>query len=199
MATSASDRPRLPAAMRSGSTVRIKSNSTRALAPPPPGEMLNPAFPNVPQPAKTNWCWAAVSVAVRQYLNGNTPTMCVLINQVRPGFNCCNNPYSGPCNAPTPVDQGLKALGNWNGQYGPLNLGQIQQAVHATVPVVCVVSYAQGNHAVVLIGWANFSGVIKVAIMDPTAGVIGMPYTQLVSGYPAGGTWTESYPTKKGS
>lgn len=197
MAIPAAARPALPAALRSGALVHVIAEAAEAFAAPPPGEMLNPAFPNVPQPAGTNWCWAAVSVAVRQYLNGDTVTMCALIDHIRPGNNCCNTPFSTACNAPTPVQQGLSALGNFDHQTANLNLGQIQAAIHSTIPICCVVSYATGNHAVVLIGWAVIGNVVKVAIMDPTAGVLGMPFTQFTSGYPAGGAWTESNFTRK--
>ena len=156
---------------------------------------------------ETEWCWAAVAVSVHQFLDAAaagawtqatlaTPVL-NLEHAIPPGTVCSRNPDR--CNLPARLDDALSVIGN----LGPsgflqdehLTFESLQDWIDHQLPVCARIVWFQGGaHFIALDGYRILSsGAQQVHVQDPLYGPSLQLYNDLVSDYPPGGSWNDTY------
>jgi hypothetical protein len=158
----------------------------------------------------TNWCWAAVAVSMHRFLNpgqGNwsqdslaTPVL-RSENQIPAGVDCTATPLL--CDITAGLDDALAITGDLrpNGflENQHLTFDGIKKAVTAKLPVGARITwYGGGAHFLAIDGYREFvSGPPMVHVLDPHDGPSYQYYDDLVTDYPPGGNWQDTYLVKK--
>jgi len=156
----------------------------------------------------TNWCWAAVAVSIHRFLDpgqGNwsqdslaTPVL-RSENEITAGVDCTATPLL--CDIPAGLDDALAITGNLRRflENQHLTFNGIKDALAAKVPVAARVTwYGGGAHFIAIDGYREFlSGERQVHVLDPQHGPSYQYYDDLVSDYPPGGNWQDTYLVKK--
>jgi len=161
---------------------------------------------------ETHWCWAAVAVAIHNFLNPGGPKwqqadvatpVLLAEGQIDSGVNCSLTP--GKCNIDAALDDALEITGNLR-QTGfhpdsHLTFDNIKEWVNAELPVGVRIRWWGGTgHFVAIDGFRELqSGRLQVHVQDPKYGPSFQDYDDLVSGYRLGGDWQDTYLVKKSS
>jgi Papain-like cysteine protease AvrRpt2 len=151
---------------------------------------------------ETNWCWAAVGVAVNNYLDpGSAPplTQAALATEVLKiaGVNCTLTPDK--CNSTAALDDVLTVTGNLNANLGehPLEFASLKEQIDSGLPVCAQIDWFEGGaHAIALDGYYIISGAEVVTVQDPLYGPSLQLYEDLVSNYLWNGVWAYTFTVK---
>jgi hypothetical protein len=126
---------------------------------------------------QTNWCWAAVGLAVNRFFEKPATTQCSLAQRtLQPvGVNCCQSPGSSQCNVNQRISAvlavvGVTRLGDPAQPQSPVGMDIIQRDIGRNRPIICAMSGGGTNHFVVVVAWALVSGAFYVFVDDPAAG-----------------------------
>jgi len=168
---------------------------------------------NVQHQDEHNWCWAAVAVSLHEFLTpvttaaartwtqGQLATALLRANGMIPnGVDCSLTPDY--CDYPAFLQDALNITGNlWStlpNSY--LNFDSLQDWINAKLPVAArIVWWGGGAHFVLIDGYRVMaSGEQQVHVQDPLYGVSYQLYDDLVTAYPPGGWWRDTYLVKKG-
>ncbi|MEN9854934.1 MAG: Papain-like cysteine protease AvrRpt2 [Pseudomonadota bacterium] len=125
----------------------------------------------VPQPKKSNWCWAAVSKAMVGFAKGEDLTLAEIASRVGKALNQSPLMQSDAFDIPT-------ALGVLNvNSSGPLNLlksddQKVRNCVLAQTPIAATITWFGPNgtfesmgHAIAIFGWVPLTR--EVWVFDP--------------------------------
>jgi hypothetical protein len=191
----------------------------RAAAPvPPPAARATALLGALPatlrhftmQPQEEHfWCWAAVAASIYQFLdptssaNWTQGTLATPVLQqegsIPARVDCSQTPDL--CNFPAKLDDALAVAENLKevlpDEY--LTFANLQQWVDNQLPVCArIVWFGGGAHFIALDGYRVFSlGAQQVHVQDPLYGPSFQFYDDLVSQYPPGGNWQDTYLVKK--
>ena len=179
--------------------------------------LLNPAFSMQCQ-LKANWCWAAVTAAVKQYSPPLAPErQCEFATAaLRGGRNCCAAPDT--CDRPFSLRTSLTAEGKLKDfLLGQISFRDIKKQIDVFKQPVCARigwdtdadGFATIFHFVVIVGYQDPgpTGVPWVSVMDPDVGAPGlagrrestvndMAFEEFRSRYRLFGTWLQTYVVK---
>jgi hypothetical protein len=157
-----------------------------------------------------DWCWAAVAVAVYQFMNaGGTKDITqgslasqvlAFEGQIAQGTNCQESP--GLCDFSAALDDALNetgdllAKGSLVRQY--LYFNSLTGWIDQHTPVAArILWFGCGAHFIVLYGYRTFdTGEQFVFVHDPLYGPSFQTYDGLVNYYPPGGVWQDTYLVK---
>ncbi len=156
---------------------------------------------------ENEWCWAAVAVSLHEFLNPAsaatwsqatlaTPVL-TLERAIASGVNCAETP--DVCNLPARLDDALSILGNLGAagflQGEHLTFESLQEWIDDQLPVCArIVWFSGGAHFIALDGYRVLSsGQQQVHVEDPLYGPSLQNYDDLVSDYPPGGSWQDTY------
>lgn len=142
------------------------------------------------------WCWAAVTASVSQFLLGSARTPCDVATHLlrKP---CCRN--EDACDEPASLTLALRAFKLLAGSpiQGPLSFAEIQQTIDAGFVIPARIVW-DGNpstaHFVVISGYAvERNGVPQLQVDDPHYGRSIIDHEQFVSSYLDRGQWQQTY------
>ncbi|NAX10196.1 hypothetical protein C1W90_04665 [Burkholderia pseudomallei] len=167
--------------------------------PAQPSVMLqNFAMPNQQQ---DEWCWAAVSIAFRNFYgrNADAMTQCQLARKILSNGNCCEN--MAGCNFPEDLQAALTAADVTAQVFaGPLSAQDITNQLQNNRAIGVRIAWSSTNaHFVSVFGiYDTLAQGIWVDVGDPeVGGGLGTtPLDALTSNYRSGGgVWTHTYLT----
>ena len=160
---------------------------------------------------EANWCWAAVTQAVRAFFYpAALLTQCSIAGTVLAAeypastpFSCCQDPDQ--CDIPAPLQDALTVTNNLRStmQGQVLTFEQIKAELTGTTPKpVCVrIEWANGGaHFIAIYGYREFtSGIRQVLVADPlfqdgTAAYV--LYEDLLDFYDQYGRWSDTFLVK---
>lgn len=146
-----------------------------APAAPSDGRLQHDFF--LEKQSQTNWCWAAVGVAVNRFFDRVAVTQCALVQKTRQptGVNCCQTPGAVMCNTTEKVSRVLSALAiprltDPPQPQAPIDIAEIQHDISRNRPIICAMSGGGSNHFVVIVAWAIVDGTPFVFVDDPAVG-----------------------------
>jgi hypothetical protein len=170
-----------------------------ALRVAPPGSGSLPGFA-IEQQLQTNWCWAAVSVSVARFYEGQTAwSQCTVAGAELNRTDCCGGGAATSCNIPWYLDSVLTRVQHLRlMNAGTIPFGGVQTEINANRPLGCRIGWSTGGgHFVTIAGWMLASdGTEYVEVFDPFYAYNQTPYQSFVSTYQGIGTWTHSYFTQ---
>jgi hypothetical protein len=168
--------------------------------PAPPAGGAGPAAHNIgvllEGQEKDNWCWAAVSVSIRNFQQPASPPLrqCELANIQLQQTDCC---MSGQCDKTSQLEVALANAGvAADNQQGVLTFADVQQGLILDKPVCCAIQWQSGDfHFVQIDGFIeNGPGGDEVVIQDPKFNGETITYQALLNNYHGvGGRWVWSY------
>ena len=164
------------------------------------------------QQEQTNWCWAAVTLAVAQYyakLAGEEEpklTQCEIVNHETGRTDCCD---PGPaadgskCNKVNVIYKALDWVGHYAHKKKPYKppLADPKGEIDADRPLPLLILWTgSGGHFVALHGYDETAGATEdeaiLHIADPWYGEALVPYGKFPEDYQGGGSWGWSYWTQ---
>lgn len=169
------------------------------------GEPVQPSIVlqdfSMPKQLQDEWCWAAVSIALRSFYgrNGNAMTQCQLACKVLCNPNCCDSLTD--CNRPEDLQVALVAAGVTAQLFaGPLNEQDITNQLQNNRAIGVRIAWSSSNaHFVSVFGiYDTQTQGIWVDVGDPDVGggVGTTSLDALTSNYRSGGgVWTHTYLT----
>jgi hypothetical protein len=178
--------------------------------------LLSPAFFMECQ-LQHNWCWAAVTAAVKQYSPPLPPVrQCEVATATLPrGRDCCGSPDA--CDRPFRLKDALDGVGKLkNFLRGQISFVDIQRQIDVYQQPVCARigwdtdrnGIATTFHFVVIVGWeVSTAGEEIVKVMDPDVGIASpagvtasdvhdVPLELFKSHYRTYGIWMRTYTVK---
>ncbi len=172
---------------------------TRLSAVPPAGGAVpqhNIGIPIEPQQG-TNWCWAAVTVSIRNFSTAPPMRQCELA-QIQLGHSdCCTQPLPAACNTTGFLHIALANAGvAADNLQGALAFGDLCDRIVLDKPICCAIRWRVSNdhHFVQVDGFiANGPRGDEVIVNDPRIPGGRMAYTALVNNYQNAGDWVWTY------
>lgn len=126
---------------------------------------------------QTNWCWAAVGLAVNRFYEKPSMTQCGLAQMtLQPAsVDCCQSPGNSLCNVNRRISAVLAVIGVARltdpvQPQSPVGMDIIQRDIGRNRPIICAMSGGGTNHFVVVVAWALLSGAFYVFVDDPATG-----------------------------
>jgi hypothetical protein len=166
-----------------------------------------PVFTMQPQ-QEDNWCWAAVAVSINNFLDSGSATpwtqeslatnVLQKDGKIAATVDCTATP--GLCDFTAALNDAFTATHNLAGSFdnGHLDFDSIKGWIEAGFPICAQIDwFGGGAHAIALDGYQEYaSGAQAVVVQDPFYGPSLQFYDDLVSDYPPGGTWAETFTVK---
>lgn len=167
----------------------------RTLTPP---RNLNGAYGkqlglNVPcqMPGK-NWCWAALTAGVTNYLKaGANATACSIATRCFKGknYDCCSAPAQ--CDTPMMLSEVFSRCGvQFYSPEKSLHFADIVKIIDANLPVCCYIVGDRFSHFIAIDGYESQRS--DISICDSWFGPCVQPFSTFWQGY-RGGYWNKSY------
>jgi hypothetical protein len=144
---------------------------------------------------QTQWCWAAVSVAVNLYYHPTSgQTQCAVANAAMGSTTCCGDGSTPQCNQPWFLDQALQIVGDLNAwSSGKATITVVKNEINACRPFCLRIAWnGGGGHFVAVYGYSRRF----LDIGDPWYGNGVVAYDTFPDTYQGGGAWTDNYTTK---
>ncbi|WP_175011427.1 papain-like cysteine protease family protein [Burkholderia lata] len=156
---------------------------------------------SMPNQLQDEWCWAAVSIALRDFYgrNGSAMTQCQVACKVLSNANCCAS--MADCNCPADLLTALTAAGvNAQILAGPLSAQDITNQLKNSRAIGVRIAWSSSNaHFVSVFGiYDTQTQGIWVDVGDPDVGggVGTTSLDALKANYRSGGgVWTHTYLT----
>jgi hypothetical protein len=179
----------------------LRSRLMVAATRPPAGGALPPRHSigvTVEDQIGDNWCWAAVSVGIRNSLGfGPVIQQCDLVKIQLGHSDCCTVPVPDPCDQPHQLEIALaNAAIPADNFSGSLTFSDLQDRIANDRPVCCAIQWASGAfHFVQVDGYIANGPRGDEVIVNDSAGPGGrMAYDTLVNNYGVdAGTWVWTY------
>lgn len=151
---------------------------------------------------ESNWCWAAVAVAVNCLFSpesevqqcGIAQPVLTTEKQIGAAVDCCANPEL--CNIPALLQDALTLCGNLNKvEHGFLAFAGVTAELDANRPVGVRIQWSNGGgHFLLIDGYREFnSGAQQVHVADPFYGPSYVLYGNFVNSYQDDGVWTDTF------
>ena len=147
---------------------------------------------------QSEWCWAAVTLAVEKYFNpASTLTQCSIANRVLGQKSCCGDQKEqAACNKLEELQNALASVNRLAAAIArPLRFTEVKQQIDAGLPVCARIQWASGGaHFVVLEGYRVLpSGAQHVYVADPLNPSAEVDFEEFMLAYHGEGEWTGSY------
>jgi hypothetical protein len=146
-----------------------------------------------------NWCWAAVAVSVRNFLDPADPLrQCDLANTQLNRTDCCQDPKPGDCDVPSALDLALtNAQVPSTNQSGTLLFSEVATEIGGNRPVMCAIRWASGfvYHFIQIDGFVQSGRGNELIVNDPQMPQSRIPFNTLFSTYRGTGSWVWTYKT----
>lgn len=155
------------------------------------------------QQLQSNWCWSAVATSVGLFLNTGQWTQCATVNACLPSTVCCDNPVPSTCNTYGYLNQSLTYTRSFNPPYlyGPYSAAEVQAQIDLGQPVCVRVQWNGSSGAAHFLAITGYSytdpSSVTITLQDSIYGTTSMAYDDFPAQYELGGTWTNTYLTKK--
>jgi hypothetical protein len=150
-----------------------------------------------------NWCWAAVSVSVAKFYQGQSPwRQCLLVNDQLGLANCCPNGSPAECDQPWFLERGLDRVGHLaRKEEASVAFQTVSDEIDNRRPLGCFIVWPQGpGHFVILNGYSTDFGANPprawVSVEDPKYGHSDYTYLKFLISYRKVGEWRFSYFTQ---
>ena len=151
------------------------------------------------QQVGNNWCWAAVSVSIRNFLSpGANLRQCQLAMRQLVHTDCCSVPLPEDCDQRSRLEVALANAGvTASNQRGILSFLALRDRLRLGKPVCCAIRWPTSPpsyHFVQVDGFVeNGPRGNEVFVNDPLNPGGWMPYDTLVQSYNGTGTWEWTY------
>ena len=152
---------------------------------------------NCEQQEYENWCWAAVSASVYDYLYPHARMkQCEVASKVLSN-ECCVQPLPDPLNAAASLEDAFQSIHVAQSLQGePIAFQEVRAHLDNALPV-CVRIQWRGQdrgHFVIIIGYGVAkSGEEWIDLADPFFGYMCVPYSWFRNSYQEIGRWDESF------
>lgn len=164
-----------------------------------------PEFEMQPQ-QQDNWCWAAVAVSIRNYLDPASEPMTqgalanqVLAPSIPPGVDCSKTPEK--CDLPASLKDVFTKTGNLQDYHENAvpDFASLKKWLDLNLPVCAQIGWFEGGaHAIALDGYIEFTSELQiVSVQDPLYGPSFHFYDNLWTNYLAQGCWTDTFTAKR--
>jgi Papain-like cysteine protease AvrRpt2 len=153
----------------------------------------------VPHQEQTNWCWAAVSLAVDTYYAGANWTQCTLAGATL-GFGCCSTPLPDGCDVPYYLDRSLTCVGRFDRYvHGSALYSTVQTEISGRRALCCRIQWSlNAAHFVAISNWSiDANGTQWVGVQDPGDGYNFQTFSDFANSYKSAGTWSDTYFTRR--
>lgn len=144
-----------------------------------------------------NWCWAAVSVSIRNFQRPASPlAQCELAKIQLTHTDCCTEPLPKDCDKKSRLEVALQNAGvAADNRKGSLSFNDLKQRLLANKPVCCAIRWASGGfHFVQIDGFVEGGPRGNEVIVNDSLNPGGrMTYDALLRKYNASGTWVWTY------
>lgn len=145
-----------------------------------------------------NWCWAAVSVAIRNFQQPGSPLAQCQLVMIQLGHNdCCTVPVPQPCDQKSRLEVALANAGvAADNHSGIMSFSVLTQRLLGNRPICCAIRWSSGDFHFVQVDGFIQGGPRgdEVFVNDPNNPVNRMTYDALVANYlDVGGTWQWTY------
>ncbi|MDA1195270.1 MAG: C39 family peptidase [Planctomycetota bacterium] len=148
---------------------------------------------------QTNWCWAAVSLAVARFFRDDVDaTQGAIVDAQLGRDDCCGDGAQGPCNVPHVIYGALEQLGHYAGKkaQGKPEFDLARAEVAAGRPLAVLLKwFGGGGHFVAVVGFSDEGGLLHVA--DPWYGDALVAHQAFPNVYQHGADWGWTYWTKE--
>jgi len=131
----------------------------------------------LPRQEQSNWCWAAIGVALGQFFHGQQHRQCALVQATLdpPGLDCCATPDNPACNVVEVISAVLGQIDVARRAapaqpQGTISYQEVQSDIANNRPIVCLMSGLGGEHYVVIVGWFLRDGLPWLRVDDPADG-----------------------------
>lgn len=157
-----------------------------------PPEFLRRHF-TIQKQQQSQWCWAAVTVSIRDYYGHTTQlSQCQLVNSYVGLTTCCANGSSSSCNQPNNTAGALAFVGHLEKNLnGSISFKAVQEQIVLDRPIGIRILWAgSGAHAIVVDGYSSSDGEQWVFGDDPGSGDCFLyTYSAFQTSYSGTGTW----------
>ena len=157
------------------------------------------------QQQESEWCWAAVSQAIKTFFSPTSAlTQCTIAHPVLTmeqsipaGTNCCENPTA--CNVPATLQDALKVTQNLNLIVdSSVSFEQVKSELSDGHPIGVRIQWSNGSaHFIAIDGYREFSsGEQQVLVADPLmpdGSASYIDYDDLLDFYDQDGTWSATF------
>lgn len=144
---------------------------------------------------QTNWCWAAVSLAVaRYYGSAEKMTQGRIVNGQLAREDCCGDVPAAACNVPNVIYGALEDLGHYahKKEQGKQGFENARGEIAAGRPLAVLVRWnGGGGHFLAVIGYADQGKMLQIA--DPWYGESLVAYEGFPANYQHGADWGWTY------
>lgn len=187
--------------MSIASALRSRLTSLPAAEGPPVGG-AGPAAHSIgisrEQQIGDNWCWAAVSVGIRNFQQPGPPlAQCRLAMIQLNHDDCCTSPIKEDCDKKSRLEVALQNAGVVaDNRSGTMSFSELRQRLLANKAVCCAIRWTSGDFHFVQVDGFISGGPRgdEVIVNDPKNPVGRISYNALVSNYNnVGGTWRWTY------
>ncbi len=148
---------------------------------------------------QTQWCWAALTLAVADFYGKHDWTQGKLVNVERGRDDACNKPVPPAANMPWYVSKALKRAGHYadKKKQHKLTFEQAKAEIDADRPLCIRIGWkGGGGHFVGVYGYDE-GGSKLLNIGDPWSGEALVAFDTFPDTYEHGGAWSWSYWTVK--
>ncbi len=189
-----------------------------AVAEPPPSIPRKVLEFDTERQEQTNWCWAAVTLAVSRYYakqgggearpqTALPQTQAEIVNTTFDEFgeshpDCCKDGSAAPCNRPYYVYKSLAMVHHYEDKHkGHPGYDAAKDEIDADRPLIALVKWNGGGaHFLTVRGYdASPSEDTQDALLhlgDPWYGESMVSFGSFPTAYQAGGSWTYAYRTR---
>ncbi|MBK7601184.1 MAG: hypothetical protein IPJ07_22715 [Acidobacteria bacterium] len=162
------------------------------------------------QQRKENWCWAAVTASITNYLNDEKSiSQCEVVNHcfgmhlaAGKAPDCCKNEDSKKCDLPFSLTDALEAMGMRVSRSNyPLSLDELKEQIVSGLPIAVRIGWSGvdgGAHFIVItaVGPDHPDGDDStwIRVADPYEKAASyIPFGKLRDNYRGDGRWTHTY------
>jgi Papain-like cysteine protease AvrRpt2 len=166
----------------------------------------NPLALDVSLQEACNWCWAAVTSHINNFLSPMSPVdQCGVVTAVvdpNNVHNCCNRPVPGPCDKRRKLSVALEKFGHFHDPLEPPDEQIVIDQVTHGFPVGARIEWRGStnapSHFVAVYGFVPAQGGegLKFNVADPATGADVVVADKFRDHYPGDGTWETTYRTK---
>jgi hypothetical protein len=149
----------------------------------------------------TNWCWAAVTLAICRFLGDTGLTQEGIVCTTLGDNTCSLTPTPSQCNIPFPLETVLDRMRHFDSIAGVLPFDDLRREIDEkrhpiAISLLFVTDLGVNTHYCLIKGCEVAGGVEEITLLDPspaTAGESQIPYQDLCSGSILGAPWAQSF------
>lgn len=125
----------------------------------------------IEQQKQSNWCWAAVTAAWGNFLQGNHQlTQCSVVDQSFQRNNCCTDGSSENCNQPNELDLAMSAVGIVVTPIpSDVIFETLKEQIDEAKPIGVRVTRNGSGHYMLITGYAIVDGKKMIQVENPNS------------------------------